>query len=150
VTRGGGDDEPQLQIAGFSLWIHGRQFPDLHDYWDGNWLIATAQATAPGAVVEATGPFIRNTELLAFAGELAAMNQTLNGKARLNCLEPHLDLVLACDGLGNIEMTLSITPEHLTQRHEFIRHTDQTALTPVIASIKKVLEVFPVRGKPDD
>jgi hypothetical protein len=27
---------PAIQLAGLSIWVHGRQFPDLHDYWDGN------------------------------------------------------------------------------------------------------------------
>jgi hypothetical protein len=29
--------EPDLVIAGLRVWVHGRQFPQAVDYWDGNW-----------------------------------------------------------------------------------------------------------------
>ncbi|MFC4159857.1 hypothetical protein [Chitinimonas lacunae] len=34
--------EPDLLIAGLRVWIHGSQFPNAVDYWDGNWLRVTA------------------------------------------------------------------------------------------------------------
>jgi len=33
---------PDLKLEGLQIWIHGRQFPDAADYWDGNWLRVTA------------------------------------------------------------------------------------------------------------
>jgi hypothetical protein len=39
--------EPDLRVAGLRVWIHGRQFPDSQDYWDGNWLNATAYCVYP-------------------------------------------------------------------------------------------------------
>lgn len=32
----GAMEEPDLKIAGFSLWAVVRQFPQATDYWDGN------------------------------------------------------------------------------------------------------------------
>ena len=43
--------EPALRIAGFQLWVHGYQFPDSNDYWDGNWLRVTVHCGAAGASV---------------------------------------------------------------------------------------------------
>ena len=34
--------KPDLRVAGFQLWVHGREFPDAQDEWDGNWLRLTA------------------------------------------------------------------------------------------------------------
>ena len=33
--------EPDIKLAGLQIWVHGRQFPDSDDYWDGNWLYVT-------------------------------------------------------------------------------------------------------------
>ncbi len=27
--------EPDLRLEGLRIWVHGRQFPDHQDYWDG-------------------------------------------------------------------------------------------------------------------
>jgi hypothetical protein len=34
--------EPDIKISGLEIWIHGNQFPDENDYWDGNWMDITA------------------------------------------------------------------------------------------------------------
>src|SRR5256885_6731459 len=33
---------PDIKLGGLQVWVHGRQFPDAIDYWDGNWLRITA------------------------------------------------------------------------------------------------------------
>jgi hypothetical protein len=62
--------EPDLHLAGLSLWLFGRQFPDQSDYWDGNWLNARVRVEATEAVVEAHGAIIHAAELESFANEL--------------------------------------------------------------------------------
>lgn len=46
---------PDLKLQGLQIWVHGRQFPDAADYWDGNWLRVTAHCGESGASVFATG-----------------------------------------------------------------------------------------------
>src|SRR5882724_344446 len=29
---------PDIKLSGLQIWVHGRQFPNATDYWDGNWL----------------------------------------------------------------------------------------------------------------
>ena len=43
--------EPDLKLAGFQLWVHGRRFPESGGYYDGNWLRVTARCGASGASV---------------------------------------------------------------------------------------------------
>jgi hypothetical protein len=50
---------PDLKLEGLQIWVHGRQFPDLHDYWDGNWLRVTAHCGGSGASVFTTGSIAR-------------------------------------------------------------------------------------------
>jgi len=43
--------EPDLKIAGFQLWAHGRQFPESEDSCDGNCLRVSAHRGASGTSV---------------------------------------------------------------------------------------------------
>ena len=47
--------EPTFQIGPLRIWVHGRQFPDAIDAWDGNWLNVTAHYVAQGASVVVAG-----------------------------------------------------------------------------------------------
>lgn len=41
---------PDLVLVGFRLWVHGRQFPDKQDYYDGNWLTISDCCEAEGGL----------------------------------------------------------------------------------------------------
>ena len=60
---------PALNIVGFQLWVHGRQFPNAQDYWDGNWLNVTAHCGANGASVWASGAIVMVADLARWATE---------------------------------------------------------------------------------
>jgi hypothetical protein len=139
-------DEPHLRLAGFSLWVRGRQFPDLHDYWDGNWLDVRARVEAAQAIVEAHGPIIYAPKLESFLEELNLLDTTLAGSAALKCTEPHLDITLRGDARGHVTATVKITPDHMTQSHRFIFEFDQTYLKPLIADCRRILADYPIRG----
>ncbi|MBN2225353.1 MAG: hypothetical protein JW765_11790 [Deltaproteobacteria bacterium] len=47
-----------------------REFPDINDYWDGNWILFSVSLVMPGLSVEITDPCIRVDELEAFLLEL--------------------------------------------------------------------------------
>jgi hypothetical protein len=138
--------EPDLRLGGFALWVLGRQFPDATDFWDGNWLNIRAHVEATGASVEARGAFVRTSEIAQFAQELEALHTNLVGEAALRCIEPALRIVIRCDALGRVAVKLMITPDHLTQLHEFEFSLDQTYLGPVLDGCKNILSNWPVRG----
>src|ERR1700690_1605428 len=107
--------EPAISISGLQIWVHGRQFPDLADYWDGNWLKITAHCGAEGSDVWINGPIIHLPEIYGLLFEAEQMNNTLIGSAKLNCIEPELLVSLTADKLGHIKMEVNITPKNLTQ-----------------------------------
>lgn len=43
--------QPDIKLNGLQIWIHGRQYPNEEDYWDGNWLNVTAHCGSQGAEV---------------------------------------------------------------------------------------------------
>ncbi len=138
--------EPDLNIAThFSLWVHGRAFPNAEDYWDGNWLDVLARVEADGAMVEARGTILRNSELAGFCRELEKMETTVSGRAHLECMEPNLNIAPEADALGHITAKVQITPDHLMQSHQFTFALDQTFLKPLIAACKEILARYPIR-----
>ena len=138
--------EPDLKIEGLRVWVHGREFPDSHDHWDGNWLNVTAHCSANGASVFATGMIIRLPELDRWRVETERLLKTLDGEANLVCTEPKLSVNLKSALGGHITMEVSITPDHMVQRHWFAFYIDQTYLTPLLWQCESILGQYPIRG----
>jgi hypothetical protein len=139
--------EPDLKLGGFSLWVFGRQFPDANDYWDGNWLNVRARVEAPGALVEAQGAIVFAPELAKFVKQLETLYATLVGEAALRCMEPNLHVAIRGESLGHLTVKLMITPDHMTQSHEFKFDLDQTYLGPFLDECRSVLSRWPVRAE---
>ena len=138
--------EPDLKLAGLILWVWGRAYPDSEDYWDGNWLNIDARVEANAAVVETNGACLRSDEVSRFIEQLEKLYKNVQGTAELACMEPNLSVKVACDKLGQVEMIVDITPEHMTQKHQFIFLIDQSYLPEALNGCRKILERFPVKG----
>jgi hypothetical protein len=46
-------------------------------------------------------------------------------------------------------MRVEITPDHMTQEHNFQFEVDQSYLPSLIESCRKVLAKYPIKGTPD-
>jgi hypothetical protein len=141
--------DPDINLNGFQLWVHARQFPNEQDYWDGNWLNATAHCGTHDANVWTSGSIIHVPDLVRWLSALEIMNQTLSGEADLVSLEPELSVALKMGSLGQIQMTVGITPDQMSQQHSFKFELDQSYLENLIAGLRSLLAKYPVRGKPD-
>lgn len=139
---------PDITLAGLEIWVHDRQFPDIEDYWDGNWMNVVVRCMASGATVEVSGPIIHLPEIASLLQDSEALQAGLEDKAELSCMEPELSFTLETADRGQINMAVTITPNHLTQKHEFIFEIDQSNLARFIQECKVLLAKYPVRGKP--
>ena len=143
--------EPVLSIAGFKLWVHGREDEENSDYWDGNWLVVSAVCETDGAVVwleEQTA--LHGSEVASFvtACNLLARGQTeeavLGGS-----LEPYFSLTLAPgEKRGRFSANLSITPDVTTQSHDFEFAASLAEVEAVLESARRLLDQWPVVGAP--
>lgn len=140
---------PDLTLGPLALWVHGRQFEDHQDFWDGNWLRVTAHCGSEGAVVTISGSFVRVTELIAWAKQCQALLDRVSETAELSMLEPNLAVVMRLDNLGHIGAKVEISPDHLTQQHTFFFEIDQSYLPPLIVAIGNITAQFPERGVPE-
>jgi hypothetical protein len=102
-----------------------------------------------GARVETSGPIIHLGELQRLLAESEALYETLQGEARLRCLEPNLNVELkTADRAGHISVRIQITPDHMTQEHRFLDYVDQTYLPALIEACREIVAKYPIRGKP--
>ncbi|MDY0978493.1 hypothetical protein SOM61_26380 [Massilia sp. CFBP9012] len=138
--------EPHLHLAGLKLWVHGYRYRDVDDYWDGNWLNATAVCSENGATVLVRGAFIRTDEIQDWQHALDKLLADLQGEATLECMEPEIAVTLRAKSLGAIEMEVRITPDQSTQEHRFIFAIDQSYLEPISSQCARLLTAFPIRG----
>ena len=134
-----------IQIAGLSIWIHQRQFPESEEFWDANWLDITAGCEASGAQVETSGSILHLTELDKLLRECRQMHASLSGKASFVCMERELDLKLEMQTGGRLTMEVKITPNHLEQKHWFQFEIDQSYLPELIRDCQQILEKFPLK-----
>jgi hypothetical protein len=139
-------NDPDLCFLGLSLWIDGRQFPDADDYWDGNWLVVRARMETNGARVECDGPLLMTADIGRFRNQLAVMAKTLKGEAALQPLEPDLKVVLKMQSRGQVEATVEITPDHMTEQHSFTLDADQTYLSALVDSCDAILTRYPIKN----
>jgi len=137
--------KPSIKLEGLQIWIHGRQFTDSADFWDGNWLNVTAHCGGQGASVFASGPIIHLSEIVRWKTEAEILQKTLTGKATLNCLEPNLSVSLRAMSLGHIQMEVSITNDQLRQKHWFEFEIDQSYIPTLVGQCASILENFSLR-----
>jgi hypothetical protein len=138
---------PDLKIAGFQLWVHGREFPGSTDYDDGNWLRVTAHAGAAGASVWVSGAILMITDLIQFGQGVDGLAKGELQRADLKPFEPELRLKIEqLDSLGHFTMKVQITPDHLTQEHCFEFEIDQSYLPGISANCRALANTYPARG----
>jgi hypothetical protein len=138
--------EADLSICGLRLWIHGRQFPDAIDYWDGNWLRVTAFCTYPHSAVQIqNNACVRTDEVARLLAGCEKLYSTLDGEAELKCMEPYISVEFAATARGHIGVKLSMTPDHIKETHEYEDEIDQSYLPAIISSCQAILEKFPIR-----
>lgn len=138
--------QPDVEIGPLRIWVHGRQFPDAVDAWDGNWLNVTAHCMARGVSVTVTGPFLDTVSFSRFGDQLQELYRSLAGKAKLESVEPHLVAhVLGSGQTGRMELGVELTPDNVAQGHWFKFEIDQSYLPAVIAACTAVVRRYPVR-----
>jgi hypothetical protein len=141
---------PNIKIAGLAIWIHGREFPNSEDYWDGNWLNGIIHCGAEGATVRVTGSIIHLSDIARLLSETEKLQKTLteNIEIEIECIEPNLLIKFETEKLGRVKMSVDITPNHLHQKHNFVFEIDQSYLPKLISDCQATLKKYPIIGKP--
>lgn len=132
--------QPALKIAGFQLWIHGRERPGAAGE-DGDWLRVSAHCGHHGASVWAEGSIMMLGDIIFLRNGCRGMLDGLVDEAAMSPLEPELSLsIKKSDSLGHAELVVEITPDHMRQRHRFEFEIDQNYLQKVVDSCDTIIK----------
>ncbi len=140
--------DPDISLGTLKLWVYARQFPEATDYWDANWLLATAHCGGQGASVDVYGAFLHTSELKRWLNEVESLHRSLSGQAELATMEPELKVQLTAGERGHVCAKVEITPNHLSQEHRFHLELDQSYLPTLAWQLRQVLKAFPIVGTP--
>ena len=137
--------EPDLSFSGFKMWVFDRQFPESSDSFDRSWLVAAAFCESIGSQTFVQGPIIHLSEIHQWLTELKNLHATVQGEAALHCMEPYLKAKVVLDKLGNGELIVDITPDHLKEIHQFTFEVDQSYLPVVIRALKNIIDKYTIK-----
>ncbi len=138
--------KPDLCIGSFKLWVHGREFPESDDYWDGNWLDVAVTCTGKSSVAHAEGSILHLSELQEWLDECKQIYTSLSGEAHLNCMEPNIDVKIRMKNRGCCELLVSLAHDPLYETHSFVFDLDQSYLPPLIQNLETLLHSYPLNG----
>jgi hypothetical protein len=134
-----------FELAGFTLEVHGRQFPDAKDYWDANWLLVTCSCRALGSSVKANGLFVRIDEIAGLLKMLEELHSGVQAACVLDCMEPELSLSFETVSPGKLRFIVELTPDNIQQFHKVSFDIDQSYLLPAINQCKSILQKYPIK-----
>ena len=141
---------PDIKIGGLQIWVHGYQYAEADDDWDANWLRVSVHCGASGASVWVSGSFMTVSDILSLASDAEKLYEGDIKELEIDPVEPELRIAMkSTDSRGHIELTIEITPDHLSQEHSFLFEIDQSYLPPLVGQCKKVLQRFPYRERLD-
>ena len=141
------EQEADVTLAGFHLWILGREFPRSKDYWDGNWILVKVVCKSQTSRTQAIGTFIHLPELSGWRKELKRLYRRVHGDAELKCMEPVLNAKVSLDKRGAGTFTVNITPDHMKEQHQYVFEIDQSYLRSVISQLTSVLKKHSIRKR---
>jgi hypothetical protein len=135
----------RIKLAGFELTILGRQFPDSHDVWDGNWLHVVCTCRDAILNVEASGPFLNVGEILDLQSKLEQASSGEIDQDRVEIMEPNLGLSLSKAPGRKITLHVALQPDGKNQSERFEFTLSQSELEHAIEQCRVVLLNFPMR-----
>jgi len=141
--------EPSIALGPLKIWVHGRQFPEACDYWDGNWLSATARCDGAGSCVEVTGHFLHLGEIHKWKESLGEFSRSLTGSVELPTIEPTLKVKIEAtgSGTGHLKCLVEITGDQMNEHHRFSLDSDQSYLPGLVGQLGAVLREYPIKNE---
>ncbi len=141
-------DEPSLAFGGLRIWILGKAFPDSSEEWDIDVLQVRAECRAVSSAVTVTGAILSSDEVADLLSGMEALHKCDSKAFDWTFREQNLAMSLKSPH-GGLTVEVNITPDHMTERHQFLFRLDLTYLLDPIAQCRQILRSFPVtpRGR---
>jgi hypothetical protein len=138
-----------LQLAGFEMQVLGREFPELHDYWDGNWLLVKLEYKDKNSMVRAKGPIVHLSELVQLEKSLNSICEGFSKSEKIEITEPELRIAFRVESAGHVQFELELTPDNAQQGHWYFIEVDLGYLSETLSQCRAILKEYPIREPRD-
>jgi hypothetical protein len=135
----------ELKLAGLKLSVLRREFPDSHDIWDGNWLNVIGECKTLELNVKASGPFLSVAEFADLLEKLKQVDASANGRARVQIMEPTLDLTFRASNEGQIILQVSLQADGHRQSTQCEFQLEKNIIDLAIVQCQAILQAYPMR-----
>lgn len=125
-----------------------RNYPEVSDYWDGNWLGSSIDVHVGGfrGHVDAD---LRAEEFASFRDALRRLTEDLSGTATFETMEHWLTIRVSGDGRGHFEALCELRDDPgMGNQLRFTLAFDQTYLPAMLHELDAIVAAFPVVGRP--
>lgn len=140
------DSDPNIKLAGLSIWVEGYEFPDSTEYWDANWVVVRIVCVGHGSKVKFRDPCIHLPELQGWLTGCIALESKSADKAELPTMEPYLQVVIDRSGVaGGLVAAVTLIPDDIESPREFRFPIELSDVRTLIESLQRVLKRFPIR-----
>jgi hypothetical protein len=140
--------KPTLELGGFRIWVHGRQYPESKTFWDGNWWRTTINCSSKNSSVEVCGDLLHGSELASWLEALVDVRETGNGCAVLDTMEPYLRVEIRAETYQRFSLCVNITPSRGVEKHYFEFWVDE--IEGLMDGCRAALTLYPIVGTPRD
>lgn len=120
-----------VQIQFLKIWINELQYED-----DGDWLNITVSCSTEDSMVRVQGPIVTSGQLIAFSDQITKLSRGLYGTALLASEEPYLSIQVKAEKSFEATMTVDITPDYFSQKHQFITALNKSDLENFASQLK--------------
>lgn len=135
--------EPDLKLAGFSLFVTGWAFPNETDPWSRDTLCYSALIETPASSVRFDGLMSAHA-IEHFRNELSLAHSSLSGQAELLIdEETTFSAIVKMASQGHAEIKLAVVTDFGMERHEFVFETDQTFLAESLRQLRSLVAHYP-------
>ncbi len=138
----------------FRVDVLSYEYPEATEFYDQNWLNVQIRAQDQASRAGVKGAYLLTFELRDLADGARQLLAERTSEYTLTTVEPILNLSLQkCDELGHYRAEIRLQTEFDRHRssqsiHEYRFVIDQTDLRIMEAQIQKLLQVYPVLGRP--
>lgn len=129
------DLEASIQIRFLKIRINDLQYQE-----DGDWLDITVSCETEDSMVRVHGPIITSGLLIEFSDQIKKLSRGLYGVATLASEEPYLSIQVKAEKSFEATMTVDITPDYFSQKHQFITNLNKEDLEKFSEQLKTNLK----------
>jgi len=126
----------------------GREFPEVHEYWDGNWMMIHLVFSMPGMHIDFVDPCIRTDELEDFLEELKSFSQEHVLGIETDFTEPILYLNMQVVEPGGdviaTQVEINVLAEQAQAGMTVEMDVTMDAVEEFIRGIEEILREYPV------